>query len=64
MRVTAPAVEGKANAAVCAFLAKQLGVAKNKVQIVKGKGSRDKVVRVFGVNNKNNVITTLLASLF
>ena len=46
LRVTAPPTGGKANAGVTALIAKSLGVAKSKVQIVRGHSSRDKVVSV------------------
>ena len=46
LRVTAPPVEGRANAAVVSLLAGVLGVAKNRVRVVRGHGSRDKVVAV------------------
>jgi uncharacterized protein (TIGR00251 family) len=47
--LTAPPVEGKANKALIAFLAKQLRVAKGAVSIVGGELSRDKTVQVDGV---------------
>jgi uncharacterized protein (TIGR00251 family) len=49
IRVTAPPVDGKANAALCAFLAAQAGVPKSAVTVVRGHTSRDKLVRVEGV---------------
>jgi uncharacterized protein (TIGR00251 family) len=49
IRVTAPPVDGKANAALCAFVARVAGVASSRVSVVRGHGSRDKVVRVEGV---------------
>jgi uncharacterized protein (TIGR00251 family) len=49
VRVTAPPVDGKANAALCAFVAKAAGVAPSRVQIVRGQTSRDKILRVAGV---------------
>ena len=49
IRVTAPPVDGKANAALCAFLAKAAHVPSSHVQVVRGQTSRDKVVRVEGV---------------
>lgn len=49
VRVTAPPVDGKANAALCAFVAKLAGVPPARVQVVRGMTSRDKVVRVEGV---------------
>ncbi len=47
--VTAPPEGGKANDAVIALLAKALGVAKGDVEIVRGRRSRDKLVRVHGL---------------
>ena len=49
IRLTAPPVEGKANAALCAFVAHRAGVPRSAVTIVKGRSSRDKVVRVEGI---------------
>ncbi len=49
VRVTAPPLDGRANEALCALLAKRAGVAKGNVSIVRGASSRDKVVRVEGV---------------
>ena len=50
VRVSAPPVDGKANAALCRLLAKALGVAPSRVTVVRGHGSRDKVVRVDGLD--------------
>lgn len=49
IRVTAPPVDGKANAALCAFIAKAAGVSASRVAVVRGQTARDKVVRVEGV---------------
>ena len=49
IRVTAPPVDGKANAALCAFVAARAGVARSRVRVVRGAASRDKVVCVEGV---------------
>lgn len=49
MRVTAPPLEGKANAAVCRLLAKRLGLAPGRVAVVRGASSRDKLVEIDGV---------------
>ncbi len=46
--LTAPPVEGKANKALIAFLAKTLGVPKSAITIVSGEHARDKVVEVTG----------------
>ena len=48
--VQAPPIEGKANAALIAFLADTFGLAKNKVEIVSGELSRSKVFLLRGVS--------------
>jgi uncharacterized protein (TIGR00251 family) len=48
IRVTAPPVDGKANAAVCAFVARIAGIAPSRVSVVRGQTARDKVLRVEG----------------
>jgi uncharacterized protein len=50
LRVTAPAVEGAANAALLALLADELGVARRDVRIVAGAASRQKLVVIDGVD--------------
>jgi uncharacterized protein len=50
LRVTAPPVDGKANATVCALVAARIGVPKGAVAVTKGHGSRDKAVRVEGLD--------------
>jgi uncharacterized protein (TIGR00251 family) len=47
--VTAPPVDGEANAAVIEIIAKALGVAKGAVEVVAGASSRRKTLRVTGV---------------
>lgn len=47
--LTAPPVEGAANAALVALLAKALGVAKRAVTIASGEASRQKRVQIEGV---------------
>ncbi len=49
VRVAAPPVDGKANAAAVAALAAALDVPKRSVAIVRGSGSRDKLVRIAGI---------------
>jgi len=48
VRVSAPPVDGRANAAVQALLAKACGVPKGAVSVVRGESSRDKRVRIDG----------------
>ena len=50
IRVSAPPVDGKANAALCRLIAKRAGVAPSRVEIVRGHTAREKVVRVDGVD--------------
>jgi uncharacterized protein len=50
IRVTAPPVDGRANDALCAFVANRLGVAAGRVQVVRGHTSRDKLLRIEGVD--------------
>ena len=50
LRVTAPPVEGAANAAVCALLAEALAVAPSRVRVVRGERGRDKLVRIEGLS--------------
>ncbi|MEJ7787360.1 MAG: DUF167 domain-containing protein [Solirubrobacteraceae bacterium] len=47
--VAAPPVDGRANAALCKLIAKQAGVARGRVSVIRGERSRDKVVRVEGM---------------
>ena len=49
IRVTAPPVDGAANAALCRLVARRAGVSVRRVSVVRGQTSRDKVVRVEGV---------------
>jgi uncharacterized protein len=49
VRVTAPPVEGKANAAVCRLLAERLGLAPGRIAVVGGAASRDKLVEIDGI---------------
>ena len=46
IRLAAPPVDGKANACLIEFLARQLGVAKSAVELVSGDTSRAKRVRI------------------
>jgi uncharacterized protein (TIGR00251 family) len=59
VRVSAPPVDGKANAAVCAAIAKAAGVPKGSVVVLRGASSRDKVVRIEGVADQARVRAAL-----
>lgn len=47
--ITAAPIEGQANTACIAFFARLLRMPKNKIAIVSGLGSRDKLVRFSGL---------------
>ena len=49
IRLAAPPVDGAANAALVAFIAARLDIAKSKVRVISGLASRRKVVRVEGM---------------
>ena len=49
IRLTAPPVDGAANAALCRLVARRAGVPARRVSIVRGHAARDKVVRVEGL---------------
>ncbi len=49
VRVRAPPVDDRANAAVCKLLAKRLGTRASAVAVVRGARSREKVLRVESV---------------
>jgi|1186.fasta_scaffold77704_1 uncharacterized protein (TIGR00251 family) len=48
-RVTAPPVDGRANAALTRLIADALGVPRSRVELVKGHAARIKVLRVDGL---------------
>jgi uncharacterized protein (TIGR00251 family) len=51
VRVAAPPVDGRANEALAALLAKALGIPKRDVRVVAGQASRQKVVAIDGLTN-------------
>jgi len=52
VRVAAPPVEGKANRELLTFLARRLGVPPSHVSLLRGAGSRHKVVEVEGLTTE------------
>jgi uncharacterized protein (TIGR00251 family) len=60
LRLAAPPVDGKANAAVLAWVAVAAGVAKSRVELLSGKKSRRKRVLI-RCGDKPRAYTTLLA---
>lgn len=49
IRLAPPPVDGKANAALVAFLAKLCGVSRSDVALISGESARAKRVRIVGV---------------
>lgn len=49
VRISAPPVDGAANAELVKLFAKTLGVARSNVEIVSGLASKAKLIRVMGV---------------
>ena len=50
VKIHAPPLEGRANDALCEFLAERLNVPRRAVTVVRGDTSRQKVVRVDGLS--------------
>ncbi|HBF42146.1 MAG TPA: YggU family protein [Desulfobacteraceae bacterium] len=53
IKLTAPPVEGKANKALVGFIAKKLGVSKGNIEIVSGKHSKTKFLRIEGCSRED-----------
>jgi uncharacterized protein len=58
VRVTAPAIEGRANESLARLLAKRLRVPRSSVTIIRGQRSRNKVIEIEGLDHP-----TLLGAL-
>jgi uncharacterized protein (TIGR00251 family) len=48
IKIAAPAIDGRANAALIEFIAERLDIARTSVKIVRGEGSRAKLVTIAG----------------
>ncbi len=53
IKLRAPAVEGKANAALRAFLAEELKIPKRNIVLERGQQSRDKLIRIEGFSEED-----------
>jgi len=53
IKLRAPAVEGKANAALIRFLARQLELPLRAIVLERGQKSRDKVIRIDGLTEQD-----------
>jgi len=52
IKLRAPAVEGKANAALRSFLAKELEIPERLIVLERGHKSRDKLIRIDGLTEE------------
>lgn len=50
--IAAPPVEGKANKKCIAYLAKYFDVAKSKIEIISGKNSKNKLIKIYNISQK------------
>jgi uncharacterized protein (TIGR00251 family) len=50
VKVTAPPIEGKANKALQRFIAEKLNLASSQVEIMAGRRSREKILRISGIS--------------
>ncbi len=65
IKLTAPPVDGAANKACITFLAKQLGVAKSRLEIVSGHNGRVKRVRCrYGDGHDKRTLSAALDALY
>jgi len=51
IQITAPPTDGKANAHLQKFLAKTLGIAKNRIRLIGGQSSRQKSLLIEGLSH-------------
>ena len=53
IKLSAPALEGKANAALHSFLAEELKVPESKIVLERGQKSREKLIRIEGLSEED-----------
>jgi len=53
MHVKSPPVEGKANSEIIRYLAKIFGITQNQISIIRGAGSKRKMIKIQGIDSKN-----------
>src|ERR1044072_1305013 len=56
LKISAPAVQGRANDALCDFLAHSLGLHRRAVSIQRGDTTRQKLVRIDGLTDRKSVV--------
>lgn len=50
IKINAPAVEGKANKALCKYLHEILEIPVTNIEIIRGEISREKIIRINGID--------------
>ncbi len=53
VKLRAPAVEGKANAALRSFLAEELNISESRITLASGQKSREKLIRIDGLSEED-----------
>jgi uncharacterized protein (TIGR00251 family) len=48
--ITTPPVEGKANKECIVYLSKYFDIAKSKIEIISGKSSKNKLIKIYDIN--------------
>ncbi|MCK4308650.1 MAG: YggU family protein [Candidatus Atribacteria bacterium] len=48
--ITSPPVESKANKKCISYLSKHFDIAKSKIEILSGKNSRNKLIKIYNIN--------------
>ncbi|MAT52494.1 MAG: YggU family protein [Porticoccaceae bacterium] len=61
VQVSSPPIDGKANERLIKFIAKTFGVAKSRVAVVRGAGSRQKTLFIDGASALPKALTSLLS---
>ena len=56
VKLTSPPVDGKANKELVEVLAKECGIRKGDIEIVSGKSSKNKLVRIAGIQSISEII--------
>jgi uncharacterized protein (TIGR00251 family) len=51
-KLRAPALEGKANAALRSFLADELEISEQRITLIRGQKSRQKLIRIEGLSEE------------
>jgi len=53
IKISAPPVDGKANQNLIEFISKALGVSKSKIEILKGRTSKLKTLKISGIDQRS-----------